>query len=434
MNDVTPWYIVTGVLFIGLALAGSFVARAPLTPAVLYVGVGILLGPYASGLLTINPIDDAGVLERLSEVAVIVSLFTAGLKLRAPLTNPRWWLALRLAALSMVITVGLVATAVVVACGAPWGVGLVVGAILAPTDPVLASDVQVEHPFDTHRVRFSLTAEASLNDGTAFPFLMLGLGLVGLHDLGEPLWWRWIAVDVVWASVAGLGLGAALGTAVGTLVLYLRRTHREAVGLDDFLALGLIALAYGIALACHAYGFLAVFAAGLALRRVERESSAEAGQAVVPLVPHDPAGVTEVATDPKQAPAHMAQALLVFNEQLERIGEVAVAVVLGALLSPAFFTLPVLWLAPLLLIAIRPVAVGLGLLGSRADMRERGLIAWFGIRGVGSIYYLMFALTHGLPPEVRDLTIGLTLSTVALSIVVHGLSVTPVMARWGERG
>jgi NhaP-type Na+/H+ or K+/H+ antiporter len=255
---------------------------------------------------------------------------------------------------------------------------------------------------------------------------------LGLHDLGEPLWWRWIVVDVVWASAAGLGLGAVLGTAVGTLVLYLRRTHREAVGLDDFLALGLIALTYGLALACHAYGFLAVFAAGLALRRVERESSMEAGQSVVPTVPHDAADVEEVATDPKQAPAHMAQALLAFNEQLERIGEVAIAVVVGAMLSPAHLAPRVLWLAPVLLLVIRPVAILLGLFGSRSNGRERALIGWFGIRGIGSVYYLMFALTHGLPPEFRALAIGLTLSTIAVSIVVHGLTVTPVMARWGE--
>ncbi len=432
MHDVIIWFIVTGALFIAMALAGSFVARVPLTPSVLYVGAGVLLGPYVSGLLTVNPVDHLGVLERLSEIAVIVSLFTAGLKLRAPLTNPRWWLALRLAVVSMVITVGLVATAVVVALDAPWGLGIVIGAILAPTDPVLASDVQVEHPFDTHRVRFSLTAEASLNDGTAFPFLMLGLGLLGLHDLGDPLWWRWIAVDVVWASVAGLGIGGVLGTAVGTLVLYLRRAHREAVGLDDFLALGLIALTYGIALACHAYGFLAVFAAGLALRRVERKGSKEAGQSVSPMLPPDAAGAADVATDPKQAPAHMAQALLMFNEQLERIGEVAVAVVVGAMLSPAILAPQVLWLAPVLLLVIRPVATMLGLFRSRSDWRERALIGWFGIRGIGSVYYLMFALTHGLPPEFREMAIGLTLSTIAASIVVHGLSVTPVMARWGE--
>ena len=137
MHDVIIWFTVTGALFMAMALAGSFVARVPLTPSVLYVGAGVLLGPYVSGFLSVNPVDQAGVLERLSEIAVIVSLFTAGLKLRAPLTNPRWWLALRLAVVSMVITVGLVATAVVVALDAPWGLGIVIGAILAPTDPCL---------------------------------------------------------------------------------------------------------------------------------------------------------------------------------------------------------------------------------------------------------------------------------------------------------
>ena len=218
MDDVAIWFLVTGALFIAMALANSLVARVPLTPSVLYVGVGILLGPHVSGLLAVSPVDHAGPLERLSEIAVIVSLFTAGLKLRAPLTNPRWWLALRLAVVSMVITVALVSAAVVTVLGLPWGLAIVIGAILAPTDPVLASDVQLEHPFDTHRVRFSLTAEASLNDGAAFPFLLLGLGLLGLHDLGEALW-RWIAVDVLWATATGLAIGAALGTALGTLVL-----------------------------------------------------------------------------------------------------------------------------------------------------------------------------------------------------------------------
>ena len=119
MHDVIIWFTVTGAFFMAMALAGSFVARVPLTPSVLYVGAGVL-GPYVSGFLSVNPVDQAGVLERLSEIAVIVLLFTAGLKLRAPLTNPRWWLALRLAVVSMVITVGLVATAVVVALDAPW--------------------------------------------------------------------------------------------------------------------------------------------------------------------------------------------------------------------------------------------------------------------------------------------------------------------------
>ena len=285
MESVSIWFVVAGALFISMALAGSVIARLPLTPAMLYLGIGILLGPQVSGLVRADALTHAPVLERMAEIAVIVSLFTAGLKLRVPVLDRRWLLAVRLATLSMAVTVALVATAVVVGLGFPWGIGIIIGAILAPTDPVLASDVQVEHPFDEDRLRFGLTGEASLNDGTAFPFVMLGLGLLGLHDLGDGLW-RWVAVDVLWATAAGLAIGGALGTGVGQLVLYLRRTHKEAVGLDDFLALGLIALAYGIALVCHAYGFLAVFAAGLALRRVERLASGLERKPVVETLEH----------------------------------------------------------------------------------------------------------------------------------------------------
>ena len=124
-------------------------------------------------------------------------------------------------------------------------------------------------PDDRDRMRFGLTGEAGLNDGTAFPFVMLGLGLLGLHELGA-CGWRWVAVDLVWAVAAGLGVGVGSARSSAAASCYLRRTHKEAVGSDDFLALGLIALAYGSALLAHAYGFLAVFAAGVALRRIER--------------------------------------------------------------------------------------------------------------------------------------------------------------------
>ena len=178
----------------------------------------------------------------------------------------------------MLVTVALIAGAGVAWLGLPLGAAILLGGILAPTDPVLASDVQVAEPTDRDRLRFALTGEAGLNDGTAFPFVLLGLGLLGLHDLGDSLW-RWLAIDVLWAVAAGIGVGAALGTLVGRFVLYLRRTHKEAVGLDNFLALGLIGLAYGLASLAHGYGFLAVFAAGVALRRIEQHASAGAGTA-----------------------------------------------------------------------------------------------------------------------------------------------------------
>jgi NhaP-type Na+/H+ or K+/H+ antiporter len=425
------WFVVAGLLFISMALAGSAISRLPITTAMLYLCVGIALGPHASGLLQLDIVSHADVLERVTELAVIVSLFTAGLKLRVPLLDRQWLIAVRLAVISMALTVGMVATAVVAVLGLPWGVAIVIGAILAPTDPVLASDVQVEHPFDRHRLRFALTGEASLNDGTAFPFLMLGLGLLGVHELGANLW-RWLAVDVIWATIGGLAIGGALGTAVGNLVLYLRRKHKEAVGLDDFLALGLIALAYGIALACHTYGFLAVFAAGLALRRVERVANAGARRPQVEHASTTALPKDEVAVHPDRAPAYMAEAVLAFNEQLERIGEVAVVVIVGSLLSQDLLTWPVALLAALLFVVIRPLSVVVGVAGTRLTRRETLLGAWFGVRGVGSVYYLAYAIVHGLPPQFVDQAAGLTLFVIAASIFLHGVTVTPLMARWGE--
>jgi NhaP-type Na+/H+ or K+/H+ antiporter len=426
------WFIVAGLLFISMALAGSAISRLPLTTAMLYLGVGVLLGPYAAGLLRLDLITHASALERVTEIAVIVSLFTAGLKLRVPVLDRRWLIAVRLAVVSMAITVGLIATAIVLVLGLPWGAAIIVGAVLAPTDPVLASDVQVEHPFDRNRLRFALTGEASLNDGTAFPFLMLGLGLLGLHDLGDGLW-RWLAVDVVWATAGGLAVGAALGTAVGTLVLYLRRTHREAVGLDDFLALGLIALAYGVALAVATYGFLAVFAAGLALRRIERTANARTHPSELEHPTTDGLDEEEVAVHPDKAPGYMAEAVLAFNEHLERIGEIAVVVILGSLLSPELLTWRALWLIPLLFFVIRPLSVMAGLAWAGVTRREMLLSSWFGVRGVGSIYYLTYAIVHGLPAPFANEVIGLILAVIAASILLHGVTVTPLMSRWGEK-
>lgn len=427
----TLWSIIIGVVLISMALTGSVVKRLPLSSSTLYLLIGFGLGPIGWGLIHLDPVRQAALLEHVTEVAVIVSLFTAGLKLRVPLSNARWGLPLRLAFGSMALTVGLLTLVGVYGLGLPWGAAVLLGTILAPTDPVLAADVQVERPEDYDRLRFSLTGEAGLNDGTAFPFLMLGLGLLGLHPIGEA-GWRWVAVDVAWAIPGGLAIGALLGTLVGHLVLYLRREHREAVGLDDFLALGLIALSYGLALLAHTYGFLAVFAAGLALRRTERRLTGEQATEDVRAVSDIPE--EELATDREKAPAYMAQAVLTFNEQIERIGEVAVVLMVGGMLTLRYLPTEALWFVPLLFLVVRPLSVWLALLGSRTTAMQRGLIAWFGIRGIGSIYYLAFAITHGLPePHAQRLT-ALALTTVAASVMLHGISVTPLMTWYERRG
>jgi NhaP-type Na+/H+ or K+/H+ antiporter len=331
----------------------------------------------------------------------------------------------------MMLTVALVTLVGVIFLKLPLGAAVLLGAILAPTDPVLASDVQIEGPWDLERLRFSLTGEAGLNDGMAFPFVMLGLGLLGLHEIGA-FGWRWLGIDVLWAILGGIAIGGLLGTLVGHLVLYLRREHKEAVGTDDFLALGLIALSYGGALYLHAYGFLAVFAAGAAIRRIERRHAEADPSAEIGGAPEtgDP---DEVASDPVKAPAHMAQAVLAFNIQLERIGEVGIVLLVGVMLSSDYLPFDAFWFIPLFLLVIRPVSVWLGLFRSATSIVQRNLIGWFGIRGVGSIYYLMYAINHGLPLELSQRLTAMTLTVVAVSVVVHGISVTPLMNRYSKR-
>ena len=197
------WFIAAGLVLVAMALAGTWVRRLPVTTALLYLAIGGIVGPLGLGLLMVDPVAHAPAVELVSEIAVVVSLFTAGLKLRIPLRDRAWLLPVRLASLSMVITVGMVALVGVIGLGLPLGAAVLLGAILAPTDPVLASDVQVTHEHDRDRVRFTLTAEAGLNDGTAFPFVMLGLGLLGLHDLGES-GLRWVLIDLAWADRPGL--------------------------------------------------------------------------------------------------------------------------------------------------------------------------------------------------------------------------------------
>jgi NhaP-type Na+/H+ or K+/H+ antiporter len=429
------WSVIVGLLLVLMALASTVLKRLPLSTAMLYVLVGLGVSPLGLDLLAADPREHAHALERMAEVVVLLSLFTAGLKLNPALADRRWRLPVRLALNSMVVTIALIAMVAWLFLRLPAGACVLLGAILAPTDPVLASDVQLQEPGDQDKLRFALTGEGGLNDGTAFPFVMLGLGLLGLHELGD-FGWRWVAVDLVWATGAGLGIGWALGTLVGRLVLYLRRQHKEAVGLDDFLAFGLIGLSYGCALLLHAYGFLAVFAAGLALRRLEQREGggvASADPVEQAMIDPDRTVAENVAVHPEYAPTFMAQAVLGFNQQAERIGEVAIVIAMGALLWAVQWESAALWFVPLLLLVIRPVAVRVGLAKSSVSRNQRWLLGWFGIRGVGSLYYLMFAVNKGLPPALADQLVALTLSVVVTSIVVHGISVTPLMAAYERR-
>lgn len=423
-------YIVSGAILIAIALSSSFLQRLPLSTAIVCLGFGLLLGPLGANLIHLDLIRHDEILESMTEVAVIISLFTAGLQLRLPLHRNEWRVSIRLATVGMMLTVAAITLLGVVGLGLSLGVALILGAVLAPTDPVLASDVQVRHSTDSDRLRFVLTGEAGLNDGTAFPFAMLGLGLLGMHEIGVA-GWRWWAIDFFWAVTGGLTVGALLGTIVARIVLYLRQHHKEAVGLDNFLAVGLISISYGVALWCHAYGFLAVFAAGVALRRVERISPSSPPNDAV----RQAAGTSEarhLATDRDAAPAYMAEAVLNFNAQLERFAEVTLVVLIGAMLRTDMFTLRSFAWTAILLLIVRPVVVYLTLIKSKLSNLERSYVAWFGIRGVGSLYYLSYAIAHGLSGPAADDVTQLTLVTIATSILLHGMTATPLMSYYSR--
>jgi NhaP-type Na+/H+ or K+/H+ antiporter len=428
--DFAFWSVLIGVLLVLMALSGTVLSRLPLSTAMFYLAVGVMVSPQWLDMAYLDLAHDGVLVERMTEVVVLLALFTAGLKLSPGLKDRRWMLPVRLAVTSMLVTVLLVTATGIWLLGLPLGAAILLGGILAPTDPVLASDVQVHDHADSDKLRFALTGEGGMNDGTAFPVVMLGLALLGLHDTGGS-GWRWFLVDGVWATFCGVAVGGLLGSAVGWLVLYLRRVHKEAVGLDDFLALGLIALSYGVAVVLHGYGFLAVFAAGVALRQLEQRETASAGAGAAEVddarVGMQPGAADALAVDMQHAPAFMAHAVLGFNEKLERIGEVGVVMAVGILLWSVSWEYLTWWFVPLLLLVIRPVSVMAGMIGSRSSRTQRGFIGWFGIRGIGSLYYLAYAVNHGLSPELAAPLVATTLAVVCVSIVAHGVSVTPLM-------
>lgn len=427
MSSFPYWYPLIGAMLLLVVLGSATVKRAPISMTLLYLLFGLGLGYL--GWIPFDPAAQGQTLEILAEIAVVVSLSSAGLKLRKPLRSVLWRVPVLLASASMVVTVGLVAACGMLLFDLPLGVAVLLGAILAPTDPVLASDVQVSDPGDADRLRFALTGEAGLNDGTAFPFIMLGLGILGLHELGDG-GWRWLTIDVLWATGGGLGIGALLGKAVGRAVIYLRQRHLEAVGYDDFLALGLIASSYGLAVAFDAYGFLAAFAAGLALRNVEMDMTGSDSPTDMGQVRGSDA---QLASHEKHAPAYLAAAVLSSNEQLERLAELALVLITGALLSTAGPSWPVLGFALLLFLVIRPLAAGPFALAAGMTPRQAAMVSWFGIRGIGSLYYLFYVLNRDFPAAHAAWLLQVVLSVIAASIVLHGVSVTPLMRRYDRK-
>lgn len=429
----TSWFILIGCLMLARGLAATTISRLPFTSAIVYMCVGLALGPVALDIFHFDPVAQSKLLETMAEIAVLVSLFSAGVKMPVPITYQRWAPSIRLAWVSMAMTVGLVAYYATFVLGMPLGAGVLLGAILAPTDPVLATDVQVRHPGDKDQLRFALTCEAGMNDGSAFPFVMLGLGLLGLHDLGE-FAWRWALLDVIWATSGAVAIGIGAGAALGKLGWMLRNQHPKHDVLDDLVGLGLIAVVYGLCLWLNVWGFLAVFFAGVALRQTELVLSGvhkdRQGLLVDADLKTDPVSGAPTDTPPLIVSAES----LVFKEHLERLSELTLVLLLGGMVSVYDWNWKTVSTALFLFCVARPLSVMVGLAGSGASTRIRMIAGWFGVRGIGSLYYLMYAINHGLAPSLAREMIQITIVAIMLSIAVHGTSVKPLLDRFWRRG
>jgi NhaP-type Na+/H+ or K+/H+ antiporter len=394
--------LVIGLLLLTVTLGSGWISRLPLSYALIYLVVGICLGSYGFGLVQLRP--DAKFLQRLTEFVVIVSVFGCGLKMNRPLKLWAWKTPARLIGFLMPISILAIAAISHWFIGLSWAAAILLGAILAPTDPVLASEVQLANIEDKDELRFGLTSEGGLNDALAFPFVYFGL--YWLKDSNWENWFKqWVAVDLIWAIASGIVMGIVVAKAIVWLDRWLQRLRPVDDLIEDFVALSTILLVYSLTELVNGYGFLAVFVAGVVVQK-------------------------SYNYDPEK---RLAQ--LEFTERIERLLEVGTILLLGSLLliAPIVKYGPqALLVAGLLLFAIRPIGVWISMLGSGIPLPTVSLFGWFGIRGVGSLYYLSYAFSKGLAGETAEQIAWITYITIVISVFLHGISATPLM-NWYER-
>jgi sodium/hydrogen antiporter len=390
-----------GILLLFVTLGSGWISRLPLSYALIYLIVGIFLGPYGFKLIEIRP--EAEFLERLAEFVVLISLFSCGLKMKRPLNIQGWKSPVRLIGILMPISIFSVAAIAHGLLQVDVGHAILLGAILAPTDPVLASEVQLSDPNDRDELRFGLTSEGGLNDALAFPFVYFGLHWIKDHDW-QNWWWRWFSVDLIWAIAVGVVMGILVTKIVVIIDKRIQKIRSSDALMEDFVALGIILLTYSLTEQVNGYGFLAVFVAGIVAQRSYHNPEKKSSQ-------------------------------LEFTETIEKLLEIGTILLLGSLLrvEPIRQFLPQsLLIAGLLVFFIRPVGAWISTLGANYHPSQRLLFGWFGIRGIGSIYYLSYTLGEGLKGGIGEQIAWITLSTVIFSIVFHGISSTPIM-RWYEK-
>lgn len=394
--------IVIGLAALGMAWMPAFTKTTKISYSILYVAVGAVLFAAAGNFLPLpDPISKNTVTVRLTEMVVLVSLMGSGLKIDRPFSLRNWRVPLRLVSITMLLSIAGVTAIGYYGLGFGIAAAALLGAVLAPTDPVLAADVQVGAPMegDSTHSKMALTAEAGMNDGTAFPFTWLAI-MLATGELATKGWTGWLQYELFYKLAAGVAIGYLMGKALGWLFFKLPEEVEGAKVRDGFVALCATLLVYGVTEAAHGYGFISVFVCAVTMRGMERHHK-------------------------------MHKTLHEFTDQIERL---LVSIVLllfgGSLVSGLLDELD--WLlasaALFFVLVLRPVIGVLSLWGTGLHFKEKMAIGFFGIKGIGSFYYLAFALAQISVPEGEKLW-AVTAFTVLLSIIVHGLTATSIMKK-----
>lgn len=399
-DAIPAGYVLAGIALLCAAVLPRLLTKVPLSPAMIFVGVGIL----AAAVPGAPPLDLSAnlvLVEHLTEVCVIIALMGVGLALDRPVSWRGWSSTWRLLGIGMPL---FIAAGAVLAWGL-LGVGVaaavLLGAALAPTDPVLASEVQVGEPTDDpdseDEIRFALSSEAGLNDGLAFPFVHAAILLT---TAGFAAWGPgWVAWELVGKVVLGVGVGWVLGLVLARLAFRARTpSFRFAETAETIVALSAVFLAYGLTELIGGYGFLAVFVTALTMRANERGHEYH-------------------------------KVLHEFVGQIERLLTLALLLAfgyaIGAGLLSALTPMAVAW-ALIVVLLVRPLTGWLAMVGSRVAAVEKRSIAFFGVRGIGSFYYVAYALNHA---EFGSTELIWATAAVAVlcSVLVHGVTASPVL-------
>ncbi|MDH2329109.1 cation:proton antiporter [Cereibacter sp. SYSU M97828] len=394
-----------GLLIALVAWLPLALKRLPLSLPIVCMGIGAAIFSLPQVRLVPSPLDYPEITERFSEFVVIIALMGAGLKIDRVFGMRRWQVSWRLILITMPLSILAITALAGMWMGLSWTIALLLGAALAPTDPVLASDVQVGPPRsgEEDEVRFGLTSEAGMNDGAAFPFVHLAIALTLAASSGEPWVLTWLGYNVLWEIGAGVLGGYLIGLVFGWITFNIPAETKLAQTGDGLIALAATFVSYGLTEIIHSYGFLSVFVTALTFRHAHRTHDFHREM-------HD------------------------VTEQIERLAMMVLLLLFGGALATGLLA-ALVWTdvvaAAVILLLIRPATGLLGLWGLDASWTEKATIAFFGIRGVGSIYYLAYGLNH-MPAQGADRLWAIVGLVVFASILMHGLTVTPIM-RWLDR-